>query len=156
MSASYATSVSILKGKAIPRSECYLALRDACRQKDIGRSLAKMAASVQVDVQLRNPTRVCIQRKGVCLKTNTYTLSMFSQCQYCNISTFIMEMHWGFSSSLKRGIWRQSCTADKHQANLQIKFWHICLDLQMSGREFPFPWMCTVSRAVPPPAPNSG
>lgn len=73
--------------------------------------------------------------------THTCTLSVFSQCQYCHISTLIMEMHWGFSSSLKRGLWRQSCTADKHQAYLQIKFWHICLDLQMSGRELPFPWM---------------
>lgn len=84
-----------------------------------------------------------VHPEKVCLKTNTHThiLSMFSQCLYCNISTLIMKMHWGFSSSLKRRIWRQSWRADKHQAYLQNKFWHICLDLQMSGREVPFPWV---------------
>lgn len=78
--------------------------------------------------------------EGGSFKTK-HTLSMFSQCQHCNIFTLIMEMHWGFSSSLKRGILRQSCTTDKHQAYLQIKFWHICLYLQMSGGGVSILWM---------------
>lgn len=108
-----------------------------------------MGAAAQGAVQLRNPMCVCIQRKGVCLKMNkhTHTLSMFFQCQYCNISTRIIEMHWGFSSSLRRGIWRRSCTANKHQLYLQIKCRLTCLDLQTSGREVPFPWMKCVQLA---------
>lgn len=76
-----------------------------------------------------------------------HTLPMFSQCQDCNISTFLMEMHWGSCSSLKRGIWGQSHIADKHPAYLQITFWHICLDVQMSRREVPFLWMKCVQSA---------
>lgn len=90
-----------------------------------------------------SPTQVGIQRKfkNKHSHKHTHILSMFSQCQYCNVSTLIMKMHWGFSSSLKRRIWRQSWRADKDQAYLQNKFWHICLDIQLSGRKVPSPWM---------------
>lgn len=128
--------------KTIPKSECHLAPRDGWRQTATGGGLAEMAASAQVDVQLRTPLE-CASRETLFKNKHTHThiLSMFSQCLYCNISTLIMKMHWGFSSSLKRRIWRQSWRADKHQGYLQNKFWHICLDLQMSGREVPFPWV---------------
>lgn len=143
VSASDPISTSIWK--AMPKSECHLASGDGCRQPATGRGLAEMAASAQVDVQLRaplkcDPEKVCL-RTDIHKHTQTHILSMFSQCHYCNISTLIMKMHRGFSSSLKRRIWRQSWRAYKGQAYLQNKFWHICLDLQMSGRKVPFPWM---------------
>lgn len=95
------------------------------------------------------PPLECASRGSLFKNKHTHILPMFSQCLYCNISTLIMKMHWGFSSSLERRIWRQSWRADKHQAYLQNKFWHICLDLQMSGREVPFPWVEYLQSAEP-------
>lgn len=87
------------------------------------------------------PPLECASRETLFKNKHTHTFYQCFLCQYYNISILIMKMHWGFSSSLKRRIWRQSWKADKQQAYLQNKFWHISLDLQMAGRKVPFPWM---------------
>lgn len=78
MSASDLISVSMLKEKAKPWSECHLALRNTCRLTATGGKLATMAASAQVDVQLRNPTCVYPEEGSLFKNKHTHSIDTFS------------------------------------------------------------------------------
>lgn len=74
-----------------------------CMQAKSHRKKPSQDGSISASGCTAEKPHLCVYPEEGSLKTNTYTLSMFSQCQYCNISTLIMEMHLGFLQFSEKG-----------------------------------------------------
>lgn len=115
VSASDPVSVSTPKRKAMPRSECHLALRDDISKRLWEGALPKWQHQCKL-MYSWDPIHACIQRKAVCLKTQT--LSMISYCQYCNtwIASDVPFPEWKVCNQL-------SCSIPNFEFKLALVHW---------------------------------